>query len=481
MGGIIGDQHQALTWSAAFLLGIGLGRLIGQWREHRRDPKLRGAVANASKIIAAWRAVESLEIDGKLFSDELSVLMAGQKAFSEALSSAKPYQQQQLQQQQQGSAILPTGPHPGRRLYKISPIAARTWWVDRSILTALTTPAIPGTKGWLSARLSASARGPSAPPRQLVIVGAGMDSRAWRLPLPPGLAVFEIDRADVLNAKKWSLYKSGAEQVQNGASAARFPLRCASWTPVPINLSITASNSSTTGQLASLPSYTAGEEPLSSARSNTTNTSLGITSPRSRLSEQHDILTDLRNAGFDASAPCVWVLEGVLMYFEREHVENLFAVLSQASAPGSTLIGHALTEEYFEELVGKYNTTSTSSDTNINTISIPPASAGIRTPIAATPRTPRTPRSRGSTVVVGSDSVFPASVVRHYKSGLPLDPAAILEHAGGWIQQSVFTRAEVAHQICGNEPKGKCDFEVDLRAGGVLQGEIFFTAKKQNI
>jgi O-methyltransferase involved in polyketide biosynthesis len=488
--GLIGDQHQALTWGAAFLLGVSLGRFIGQLRERRRDPKLHGAVANASKIIAAWRAVESLEIEGKLFSDELSVLMAGQKTFSEALSAAKPYQHNQ--------GVLPAGPHPGRRLYKISPIAARTWWMDRSILTALTTPAIPGTKGWLSARLSASARGPSAPPRQLVIVGAGMDTRAWRLPLPPGLAVFEIDRSDVLNAKKWSLYKSGAEQQQNGASAARFPLRCGSWTPVPINLAKAAAAFSSqqlalTTTMSSLVSYTPNGEndrdPPSSARSTAT-----LTSPRH--AEQHDILTALQNAGFDPSAPCVWVLEGVLMYFEMDQVENLIAALAEASAPGSTLIGHALTEEYFENIVGSYSITSSSfssplpsarAGVALGTPNSASAAAGVGVAAVATPRTPRTPRSRGTNAntttaatTVGTDAVFPVSVVKHWKSGLPLDPAPILEKAGGWIQQIVNTRAEVAHQICGNEPRGKCDFNIELKAGGVEQGEIFFTAKKPN-
>jgi O-methyltransferase involved in polyketide biosynthesis len=466
MGGIIGDQHQALTWSVAFLLGISLGRLIGQWRERRRDPKLRGAVANASKIIAAWRAVESLEIEGKLFSDEISILMAGQKTFSQALSAAKTYQQHQ--------GALPAGPHPGRRLYKISPIAARTWWVDRSILTALTTPAIPGTKGWLSARLSASARGPSSPPRQLVLVGAGMDSRAWRLPLPPSLAVFEIDRSDVLNAKKWSLHKSGAELQQNGASAARFPLRCASWTPVPINLALAAAAFSSSSMTSE-----GGQEPLSSARSTvTTTTVMTLTSPRN--SEQHDILTALQNAGFDPAAPCVWVLEGVLMYFKKEQVENLLTSLAEASAPGSTLIGHALTDEYFQAVVcDSHSSIATNTSTGISS---PPDSARQtgKTVEAAAVATPRTPRSSRKTSPRGTaDSVFPPSIVKHWKSGVPLDPSTVLERAGGWIQQSVNTRAEVAHQICGNEPRGKCDFECNVKAGGELQGEVFFTAKKQ--
>ena len=154
----LGDQ-QAFTWAAAFVLGISLGRLVRRWCERRREPPhLQGAVANSSLLAAAFRAVESLELEeGKLFSDELAILLAGQKCFREALSLARAYQ-----------PPLEASSKPGRRLYQVSAVAARTWWFDRQILTALTSPAIPGTKGWLSARLTSSARGPSAPPRQVL-------------------------------------------------------------------------------------------------------------------------------------------------------------------------------------------------------------------------------------------------------------------------------------------------------------------------
>lgn len=51
---------------------------------------------------------------------------------------------------------------------------------------------------------------PRATPQQVVMLGAGMDSRPWRLPLPPGVRWFEIDRVDVLNAKCKALAKAGA-------------------------------------------------------------------------------------------------------------------------------------------------------------------------------------------------------------------------------------------------------------------------------
>lgn len=41
----------------------------------------------------------------------------------------------------------------------------------------------------------------AGPSRQLVILAAGFDARAWRLPLPAGTVVYEVDRRDVLDLK----------------------------------------------------------------------------------------------------------------------------------------------------------------------------------------------------------------------------------------------------------------------------------------
>jgi O-methyltransferase involved in polyketide biosynthesis len=277
------DQNQqAVTWGAAFLLGISLGRLIGSWRARCREPRVNGAAANAGKARAAARAVETLEAEeGRLFADELAVALSGQAAFASALKAAQPW---------------PQG--PGRRLYTIAPLAAATWWVDRALLTALTTPAIPPTKGWLSARLSLSARGPSAPPRHVVLLGAGMDTRAWRLPLPPGIKWFEVDRGEVLTAKRRSLAHSGAEVPGEGHGPPQHQLRSESWAAVAAD-----------------------------------------------LKQPKEMVDTLLAAGFDLEGPTVWVAEGALEFLEGGEAAALLTAAVGASAQGSTLVGHALTEE----------------------------------------------------------------------------------------------------------------------------------------
>lgn len=56
---------------------------------------------------------------------------------------------------------------------------------------------------------------------QVVMLGAGMDTRPWRLPLPPHLKWFELDRSDVLAAKRAALRDAGASFKP--ANAAQSP------------------------------------------------------------------------------------------------------------------------------------------------------------------------------------------------------------------------------------------------------------------
>ncbi len=52
---------------------------------------------------------------------------------------------------------------------------------------------------------------------QVVLLGAGMDTRAWRLELPPGVAWFEVDTADVLGAKRAIMTRAGAQWPERAA------------------------------------------------------------------------------------------------------------------------------------------------------------------------------------------------------------------------------------------------------------------------
>lgn len=49
-----------------------------------------------------------------------------------------------------------------------------------------------------------------ADPLQVVLLGAGLETRAWRLPWPSGATVFEVDRVDVLDEKAALLDAAGA-------------------------------------------------------------------------------------------------------------------------------------------------------------------------------------------------------------------------------------------------------------------------------
>lgn len=88
--------------------------------------------------------------------------------------------------------------------------------------------------------------------RQVVLLGAGLDTRAFRLDLPSDCVVFEIDRAGVLAFK---------QQVLTELSAAPKAKRV----PVPVDL-------------------------------------------------RGDWVTALTSAGFDPAAPSVWLAEGLLFY-----------------------------------------------------------------------------------------------------------------------------------------------------------------------
>src|ERR1700744_602421 len=109
--------------------------------------------------------------------------------------------------------------------------------------------------------------------RQVVILAAGLDSRAYRLKWPTGTAVYEIDQPKVLE------YKTGILQ-QHGAVPA------ASRHPVPVDL-------------------------------------------------RDDWPAALSAAGFDRTQPTAWLAEGLLPYLPSDAQDRLFEMFTALSAPGS--------------------------------------------------------------------------------------------------------------------------------------------------
>jgi methyltransferase (TIGR00027 family) len=113
----------------------------------------------------------------------------------------------------------------------------------------------------------------SAGIRQVVILAAGLDSRAYRLNWPPGTAVYEIDQPKVLGYKTRILERHGAVPT-------------ASRRPVPVDL-------------------------------------------------REDWPAALTATGFDRTQPTAWLAEGLLPYLPSDAQDRLFEMFTALSAPGS--------------------------------------------------------------------------------------------------------------------------------------------------
>lgn len=111
--------------------------------------------------------------------------------------------------------------------------------------------------------------------RQVVLLAAGLDTRAWRLAWPPETTVFEVDREATLAEKAGTLAGAGAVSI-----ASRRPV-CA--------------------DLAS------------------------------------DWASALRDAGFDATEPTAWLAEGILFYLPIDVIEAVLATVVRLAVPGSRL------------------------------------------------------------------------------------------------------------------------------------------------
>ncbi len=117
--------------------------------------------------------------------------------------------------------------------------------------------------------------------RQVVILAAGLDSRAFRLEWPTGTTVYEIDQPQVVTYKTSTLESAGAASTAQRRT-------------VPVDL-------------------------------------------------RDDWAAALTAAGFDPSQPTAWLAEGLLPYLPAEAQDRLFEILTGLSAPGSRVAVEAFT------------------------------------------------------------------------------------------------------------------------------------------
>jgi len=110
---------------------------------------------------------------------------------------------------------------------------------------------------------------------QAVILAAGLDARAYRLPWPAGSVVYEVDQPQVVTFKTETMTRLGAEPAAERRT-------------VSVDL-------------------------------------------------RDDWPAALRESGFDATKPSAWSAEGLLMYLPPEAQDRLFDHITALSAPGSQL------------------------------------------------------------------------------------------------------------------------------------------------
>jgi methyltransferase (TIGR00027 family) len=111
--------------------------------------------------------------------------------------------------------------------------------------------------------------------RQVVILAAGLDSRAFRLPWPDGTTVYELDQPKVLQFKSSTLRQHGAQPTCQRVEVA--------------------------------------------------------------VDLRHDWPTALRQAGFDTSAASVWSAEGLLPFLPAEAQDLLFERVQALTVAGSRI------------------------------------------------------------------------------------------------------------------------------------------------
>lgn len=122
---------------------------------------------------------------------------------------------------------------------------------------------------------------------QVVILAAGLDSRAWRLPWPDGTTVYELDQPQVLEFKSSTLRENGAVPTCNLVH-------------VPVDL-------------------------------------------------RHDWPGALQRAGFDPSAPSAWSAEGLLPFLPAVAQELLFERVQALGAAGSRIAVEAPGSDFLDQ------------------------------------------------------------------------------------------------------------------------------------
>lgn len=194
-------------------------------------PEIKEEVCRTALVMAVKRAIETDRID-QLFNDSLAAQLAGETGQA---------WRKKWEQKDNGNPL-------GSQL-RVQFVAVRTRFFDDFILSVL--PEV----------------------QQVVFLGVGLDTRAFRLPFPPQTRLYELDLPELTQYREAILLDLPAKCHRQAIAA-------------------------------------------------------DLTQPWSHL---------LLQKGFEVEAPTLWLMEGLLMYLNEVEVNELLKMISQLSADGSYL------------------------------------------------------------------------------------------------------------------------------------------------
>eukprot|EP00199_Chlamydomonas_sp_CCMP681_P001752 CAMPEP_0119105152 /NCGR_PEP_ID=MMETSP1180-20130426/3195_1 /TAXON_ID=3052 ORGANISM="Chlamydomonas cf sp, Strain CCMP681" /NCGR_SAMPLE_ID=MMETSP1180 /ASSEMBLY_ACC=CAM_ASM_000741 /LENGTH=372 /DNA_ID=CAMNT_0007090137 /DNA_START=121 /DNA_END=1239 /DNA_ORIENTATION=- len=249
-------------------------------------------VQRVSRISAAQRTLEGEHAAHPLFKDPLGAELGGPYGMAVATRGLELFEEE-----------------CGAGLHTY--LAVRTYAVDQAIKAGVQ---------------ELQARFPSASHIQVMGLGAGMDTRPWRLQGLGDVVWFDVDAASALSAKLRKLTEAGAQiEGAQGLSSTtpvppQYPLLCKSYSTVAWDVLARGAAQTTLKEALTKPA-----------------TQAHTAEPGSEPAIEQAIAQPA--VSFDPALPTVWVGEGIGMYMARiESVISLWQDAARLSPPGGAKV-----------------------------------------------------------------------------------------------------------------------------------------------
>ncbi|KAK9908307.1 hypothetical protein WJX75_005766 [Coccomyxa subellipsoidea] len=222
--------------------------------------------------VSAGRLAEGMR-DDPLYKD---TLIADILKSSEAIQAAARDFREIVVKQQESN----------KEAHVVNMVVQRTRYLDDKLLEGLAT--MPTDNNVIGIK------------RQVVLLGSGLDTKAWRLDFPSGTAIFEVDQRDMSGFKQRRLAASKAQMdAASDVAGFKHPLKVDSWALVGTDLM------------------------------------------------HPDWVADLDSSGFQKGLPTAFVAEGLLYYLSPDAVKTLLSTLAAISGPGSVLLFSCINEAFY--------------------------------------------------------------------------------------------------------------------------------------